>query len=43
VHVALPAAPTSVAAGAYSTCATTEGGELYCWGTPTTARSAIRR
>lgn len=32
VHIALPAAPTSVAAGAYSTCATTEGGELYCWG-----------
>ncbi|HWO17207.1 MAG TPA: hypothetical protein VNO30_00465 [Kofleriaceae bacterium] len=32
VQVALPAPPTSVAAGAYSTCATTAGGELYCWG-----------
>jgi alpha-tubulin suppressor-like RCC1 family protein len=32
VQIALPAPPTSVAAGAYSTCATTAGGELYCWG-----------
>jgi alpha-tubulin suppressor-like RCC1 family protein len=30
--VALPGVPTSVAPGAYATCATTDAGELYCWG-----------
>lgn len=32
LQIALPAPPTSIAAGAFSTCATTSGLELHCWG-----------